>query len=52
MLFTSRNELIIFFLVQTWTPAWAPAPVCSTDLDPWLGSWSCVGLKDAVRKQK
>ena len=63
MLFSSRNER---FLVQTWTPAWAPGPVCaqkmlfssrnelfvSTDLDPWLGSWPCVGLKEGVPKQK
>ena len=24
----------------------------STDLDPWLGSWSCVDTKEAVLKQK
>ena len=24
----------------------------STDLDPWLGSWSCVDPKEAVLKQK
>ena len=60
MLFPSRNEL---FLVQTWTPGWAPGPVwtqrsCSqaemscTDLGPWLGSWPCLDSKDAVLKQK
>ena len=36
MLFSSRNELFFFF----------------TDLDPWLGSWSCVDPKEAVLKQK
>ena len=62
--FTTRNEL---FLVQTWTPGWAPGPVWtqkklfsrrnelfffSTDLNHWLGSWSCLDPKDAVLKQK
>ena len=56
ILFSNRNEL---FLIQTWTPSWAPRSVwtlkkafssrnelfISTDFNPWLSSWSCVGTK-------
>ena len=64
MLFSSRNELL--FLVQTWTPGWAPGPVWTQKklfssrnelffVQTWTPGWApgpVWAQKNAVLKQK